>query len=122
MAEYIRREAAINWIYKLIKARQEWVSDARAEIQGLNAAMCGIEDIPAADVAPVRHGRWLSKEYMYGDPDVGTSDMWIDRLAEPSDDYAYCSACGEDAGYNGEGTLILSNYCPRCGARMEKQP
>lgn len=76
---------------------------------------------PAADVAPVRHGRWLSKEYMYGDPDVGVSDMWIDRIAEQSDYYAYCSECGKDAGYNNDGELILSSYCPNCGALMDKE-
>lgn len=63
MAEYIEREAAINWIYELINARQEWTGDARAEIQGLNAAMCGIEDVPAADVAPVVRCKDCKRSY-----------------------------------------------------------
>ena len=86
---------------------------------GIHSLLQEIINLPAADVAPVRHGKWLSKEYMYGDQSVGIEDMWIDRLAEPSDYYAYCSACGEDAGYNEEGSLILSNYCPNCGAKMD---
>lgn len=72
-----------------------------------------------AAVQTVKHGKWLSKEYMYGDPDVGIEDMWIDRLAEQSDYYAYCSICGKDAGYTAEGSLILSNYCQNCGAKMD---
>ena len=78
-----------------------------------------VKDIPAADVVEVRHGRWLTKEYMYGDPDVGIEDMWVDRLAEQSDYYAYCSVCGKDAEYNGEGSLVLSDCCPSCGAKMD---
>lgn len=94
MAEYIEREAAINWIYELIKARQEWTSDARAEIQGLNAAMCGIEDIAAADVQPVRHGRWSRIDY------------------EPIGHDYICSVCGWK-------NDMASHYCPNCGAKMD---
>jgi len=65
-----------------------------------------------------KHGQWLTKEYMHGDHDVGIDDMWVDRLAEQSDYYAYCSICNKDAEYNAEGSLILSDYCPNCGARM----
>ena len=65
----------------------------------------------------VQHGRWLSKEYMYGD--AGLGDEWIDRPAKQSDYYAYCSVCGKDAEYNAEGSLILSDYCPHCGAKMD---
>lgn len=68
----------------------------------------------------VRHGRWVTKEYMYGDPDVGIGDMWIDRLAEQSDYFAYCSICGKDAGYTAEGELVLSDFCPTCGADMRE--
>ncbi len=78
------------------------------------------DDFMPADVAPVRHGRWVTKEYMYGDPDVGIEDMWVDRLAEQSDYFAYCSICGKDAGYTGEGELVLSDFCPTCGAAMRE--
>lgn len=47
---------------------------------------------PAADVAPVRHGRW---------------ERYGESLGE-------CSECGEIV-------LICSNYCPNCGARMDKE-
>ena len=77
-----------------------------------------VKELPAADVRTVVRGIWLTKEYMYGEPDAGISDMWIDRRAEQSDYYAYCSNCGKDAGYNNSGDIILSDYCPNCGADM----
>lgn len=122
MDEYIKRKDALVAIQNLYPgipftkvARQRWHDNNRSYMQCERA----IESIPAADVVEARHGRWLTKEYMYGDPDVGIEDMWIDRLAEQSDYYAYCSICGKDAEYNAEGSLILSDFCPNCGARMD---
>ena len=76
------------------------------------------KQMPTIDAVPVVHGVWITKEYMYGDPDVGLEAMWIDRLAEATDYYAGCSVCGKNAGYDGEGNLILSDFCPSCGAKM----
>ena len=70
------------------------------------------------EFVPKKCGKWISKEYMYGDPDVGIEDMWIERLAENTDYYAYCSICNKNACYSSEGTLILSDFCPSCGAYM----
>lgn len=107
--EYIEREAALNNLAKSYFA---------CVLDDLIHAEDAVNAVPAADVVKVRRGRWLTKEYMYGDPNVGIEDMWIDRLAEQSDYYAYCSICNKDAEYNAEGSLILSDYCPNCGARM----
>lgn len=54
------------------------------------------EAFPAADVAPVRHGRWIP--------------------ADQTGDCRYtCSECGfERDAY----LLDVGNYCPDCGARM----
>lgn len=66
-----------------------------------------IMDIPVADVEPVRHGSWLNDEL-----------------------YEYiCSECGKYAPFNldiyGETADYyhnnLTNYCPNCGAKMEKR-
>ena len=51
-----------------------------------------IEDMPAADVAPVRHGRWKR----YGK-----------NLGE-------CSECGEIVS-------VRNYYCPNCGAKMDEK-
>ncbi len=102
MAEYIEREAALNWMYELIEARQAWTSDARGEIQGLNAAVCAIEDIPAADVRPVRRGHWITEEE-----------------AEEKGDYSLRDACSVCGHCDWDCTESASfNYCPNCGADM----
>ena len=55
-----------------------------------------IDSLPAADVAPVRHGRWEMA------PCNGVYDM-------------RCSACGFCPGIR----FFSSNYCPNCGALMD---
>ena len=56
-----------------------------------------IKDMPAADVAPVRHGRWVEKEkYTFG--------IMYD-----------CSLCENRILDNGHPW----NYCPNCGAKMD---
>lgn len=54
-----------------------------------------ITSIPAADVAEVRHGRWID---------------------------GVCSECGFDAMYyKGIPAQVYTDYCPSCGARMDKE-
>lgn len=80
MAEYIEREKLLRDInhYHLSDGKfQHWV-----EVQ------------PAADVAPVRHGRWN------------------DSLARIT---PYCSACG----HSHRCLIRTPNYCPNCGAKMD---
>ena len=55
-----------------------------------------IEDMPAADVAPVRHGRWII-------------DSAGGKIA--------CSDCG--CIYLGHNGGLPPNYCPNCGCRMD---
>lgn len=82
----------------------------KAYADGWNAAIkildnC-LKDIPAADVAPVRHGRWLEYE---NDADRG---------------YHYCSHCKRQAiNYSDGGAIteVLSPYCPNCGAKMDAE-
>ena len=55
-----------------------------------------IDQIPAADVEPVRHGRWGKKQ----------GGFW---------EFANCSVCGQKTATVG----IPPNYCPNCGAKMD---
>lgn len=58
-----------------------------------------IEEFPAADVEPVRHGRWLLKH-------IGAGHMWE------------CSCCHKrPCIYITEDTA----YCPNCGAKMDEE-
>ena len=59
--------------------------------------------MPAADVAPVKHGHWI-EEYDCG-------------YITP-----HCSECGETALTKEETSYdyVYSSYCPRCGAKLSK--
>ena len=59
------------------------------------AAFAEIWKLPAADVAPVVHGKW-------GDNGIAGSML------------VKCSVCGFDCGANS------FSYCPNCGARMRR--
>lgn len=86
MIEYIEREAAIR---ALLNDSPEQVNYSRED-----AADC-IRYMDAADVAPVRHGRWVCGDYY----DVGD----------------VCSECDWDSGMVNP-TL---RYCPNCGAKLD---
>lgn len=62
-----------------------------------------IENFPAADVAPVVHGKWISKE-----DDFFSERTWA------------CSAC--DTWFvleDGTPEENEYNHCPHCGAKMD---
>lgn len=59
---------------------------------------CVIDSMPAADVAPVVHGRW------------------IEKTAPAVHKYYECSKCGA---HENKHTAIKGRYCWRCGARMD---
>ena len=61
-----------------------------------------LQNIPAADISEVRHGRWL------------TTDGYPHRL--------YCSVCYKTYAKNVKWIEELDlpvNYCPECGALMD---
>ena len=61
-----------------------------------------IEDMTAADVAPVRHGRWVNER---------------SRIKMYYAEYCYdCSECGQPTGYD---RYPISSFCTHCGAKME---
>ena len=85
MAEYIDREAA------LMKLMQDGCSAKNLQ---------SISDMPAADVATVVHGRWISKNHH--------GYEWV----------FVCSNCDYIDGYPFNDR---SNYCPNCGAQMDEK-
>ena len=103
MKEYIERAVAVQELEVL---RQEY--EMHDDCDELVARRCrdALSAVPAADVAEVRHGRWIPSDMGGGEPD----EAYI------------CSECGEPW------TLIDGNpaennmrYCPNCGARMDKE-
>lgn len=86
MAEYIKREAA------LMKLMQDGCSAKNLQ---------SISDMPAADVAPVVHGRWIT-----------TRESGISKNVK-------CSACGYDFCFTKYGQLNIDKmpHRPNCGAK-----
>lgn len=96
MAEYIEREKAYEkcgW-YNTVNGKS--ICAARKD---------ELAAIPAADVAPVRHGRWEEMHYEGGILD-GTN---FDR----------CSVCGYERVFDDPALKTAFKYCPNCGAKME---
>lgn len=90
MTEYIEREEAIE------AAKHAWG-------KGIEPSQY-MEIIPAADVEPVRHGRWIKES------DGGTR----------------CSVCNKrvrdvTGGWDEPVDLSDMPYCPKCGARMDEE-
>ena len=93
MKEYIEREAVLE---RLAKVDMDTYYGFTAAVQfGVNHAIQCIKEAPAADVAEVRHGRWKN----------GGNGL-----------YDTCSACEKEIYL-----AIPMNYCPECGALMEKK-
>ena len=89
MAEYIEREYAVDAVLDV------YYDTPDIDLSG-EKFEAAIRKIQAADVAPVRHGRWFP-----------TAKWWQGGSA-----WKQCSECG---------ILHLgkSNFCPNCGAKMD---
>ncbi len=99
MTEYIEREAISEEIRKYYYKNPPNFSYGEGFDRGLDRAQRAILDAPAADVAPVRHGRWIHTDL---------AAHWLGKDA--------CSECT----YHEKDRSDLShfNYCPNCGAKM----
>lgn len=67
--------------------------------RGMRKALRVIENMPAADVQPIRHGRWFHIN---------------------NDGIIYCSECENEAYWDTDYGQQLFDYCPYCGAKMIK--
>ena len=109
MKEYIEREQAIALFYP-VDPENDGSDGCTIVYKSGNFSSSEIEamlsDLPAADVAEVRHGRWIPSDMGGGEPD----EAYV------------CSECGEPWTLI-DGTPAENNmrYCPACGARMDKE-
>lgn len=94
MTDYINRDDALSYLRELLPLGDAVTIDPAEEIKI-------VESIPAADVEPVRRGRW------------------VDALVR---DWR-CSECGskvpEAIRFDGYCCTDKLNFCPHCGAEME---
>ena len=102
MSEYISREEAVDdgylsdWYIASVGDESPVWTDAHID-ELLNDFIVIPKDTKAADVQPVRRGKWIWDS----SPEFGN----------PYGSYA-CSECNERQAFK-------ENYCPNCGARMD---
>ena len=94
MDEYIRRENAIEWFMPYEHVGESIDADV---------VISDIKGMKAADVAPVRHARWV-KIYENGEPKVEQHQVGV-----------FCSKCMNMP----KDRFTESDYCPNCGAKMD---
>lgn len=98
MAEYIEREKIALGVLGLTIVDPSVAAYA-------DAVLHQVQSIPAADVAPVRHGRWVLGTVEPGYLTPGGNRPWI------------CSECKRVISWSlGR---PYENYCPNCGAKMD---
>lgn len=111
MDEYIDRKAFKKSV------EEHYCKPCKAEGKDHNGCWCRacwVDDMldevdcfqPAADVAPVVHGRWI---------DILNVDM-VSKTGECLGNATVCSVClyiNQD--------LFKTNYCPNCGAKMDER-
>lgn len=112
MADYIRRDIVLEII--------NTVNDTGgfAEYADYCTLFDMIDTMPAADVQPVRRGRWITKaeDYYKAWQDSGRS--WDDMPYFVTGLKFACSNCFEQFDVNAEG-VEKWNGCPLCLARMD---
>lgn len=97
MAEYISREGAIERIQPNVKPQTVY---GEGYLQAIEHATAILELMPAADVQPVRRGRWIH----FND-----------------DGIIFCTECKHEAYWDTDYGQQLFDYCPYCGARMKEE-
>ena len=95
MAEYIKKSYAVDAVLDVYCD----TPDIDLSCEKFEAA---IFKIPPADVAPVRHGRWIEPSRLY----YGAKQY-------------ECSLCCSDTFWNKHSITVKYPHCPNCGATME---
>lgn len=103
MTDYIKRTDAVKIAEKYglangsVLGRHTGLADCIAS---------EILSLPAADVAPVRHGHWIGEGDGYADGEL-VFDVW------------HCSECDYCIDDGTDDPERLPKYCPGCGAKMD---
>ena len=115
MAEYIEREAAVNAIIAIMPSMSTPDGHGERDVLVLAAQeMCEdnireINNIPAADVAPVVHSRWEQCDYV--EPCV--HGFGTNRIKNAGMKCINCVHVFK------KDLLWTSKFCPNCGAKMD---
>ena len=103
--EYIERDEAYKIINEAMTAGMVNIFSIQQRRANFEEVLEVIEEIPAADVQEVKHGKWI------------TSEITMDSGCTS------CSCChseyyiGDLQNLEGDNDFVM--YCPHCGARMD---
>ena len=99
MKEYIERETLLTELQEELDFETNMYTEEQNKWFniGLKCAIRDVKTLPAADVAPVVHGKWVKE---------------VSHNGCTYDYDCVCSICGEDG-------FIKDSYCRHCGARMD---
>ena len=106
MADYIDKEAALSLV------QPDAPEDEKAAVTIATAKKLVrsiIQRAPAADVAPVRHGRW---EPYFEEVEIYNAGGFAERKQTGW-------ICGRCKSVESITRHYKTNYCPNCGAKME---
>lgn len=92
MSDYIDRQVALDALGVTKNATKYGGDHSGYDTRMLYEIHDALTGIPAADVAPVVHGRWIDADF------CGQYE---------------CSECGNNA-------VDLYDFCPNCGAKMDR--
>ena len=96
---YIEQDTLMRRIKEIHCAECDSCHGVRCRACWVDDTLDYIDSEPAADVAPVRHGRWIEKG-----------------------EYAVCTECGGRSGTQYDGVELIplmTQFCPNCGAIMD---
>ena len=94
--EYISREAMLEHLDRCKQSEDATTLTAAV----ITALQCFVQSQPTADVAEVRHGRWIHTDL---------AAHWLGK-----DECSECTYHEKD-----RSDLSHNNYCPNCGAKMD---
>lgn len=97
MSEYIERKAIMAFPIRKDRCDKERANEHF--ILGVETVLEYAQNLPAADVAPVVHGRWD------GNTCAACKLPWNYQMVQDADDWGYFDP--------------MPDYCPNCGARMD---
>lgn len=96
MKEYIDRERLKEAFHADLQSLQS------VDEHTMSLILIEIDEAPAADVAPVRHERWI-----------------FDHMTGEWSYYSRCSECGHQEFFANDSVEKRHKYCYSCGARMD---
>ena len=100
MTEYIDKDEVVDMLRRW---GQEAAETNSAEADAFEAVAYELQYFPAADVAPVVHARWTNPSWTTYKHGTCSACNWVNTTG------AHCNG------------FRKPNFCPNCGARMDKE-